>query len=273
MIKRFTTIAALALSVLTLHADEKQDEKPSSYSFVLEVLENKVFNKETKQEEVVPITPLKMDDTVNSLKKRLKDSGTLDAPITVKGNRIEIQIPKPISPDEAKHLKALFTTSAILTLHKRDPRHNPVLAEKVFKGEEIVPGARAYEYPQTDPNTGKAIESSYVLVERRAAISAKDIKHANPNYATETEVQITLTDDGTKKMETFTKSLKQGKDHIVCIFDGKVMIDAVLNAEKLSKMFVVSGFDNLEECEQLSRALSNPLTNKIKIIDIRRVTQ
>ncbi|SHJ66478.1 hypothetical protein SAMN02745181_2299 [Rubritalea squalenifaciens DSM 18772] len=271
--KRFAILAALTLSAFSLHAEEKKEEKPSSYIFVLEVLVNKVFNKETKQEEVVPITPLKMDDTVNSLKKRLKDNGTFDASITVKGNRIEIQIPKPISPDEAKHLKALFTTSAILTLHKRDPRHNPVLAEKVFKGEEIVPGARAYEYPQTDPKTGKAIESSYVLVKRRAAISAKDIKHANPNYATGTEVQITLTDDGTKKMETFTKSLKQGEDHIVCIFDGKVMIDAVLNAEKLSKIFVISGLDSLEECEQFSRALRNSLPNKIDIIEFKSVTQ
>ncbi|GAA5495696.1 protein translocase subunit SecDF [Rubritalea halochordaticola] len=239
-------------------------------SFIIEVKENKVFNEETGQEETVEITPEAMDTAKTILENRLNESGTLDAPVTIQGNRIEIQIPK-ISTAEADRLKELLTTTAKLTLHKRHDQHNPFLAKQVFDKEEIVPGARAFPYTQKDEKTGEEF-TTYVLVERRAALGGKDIARATPNYATNTEVQITLTSEGTTKMEDFTSSLKRGQDHIVSILDGEVMNDAVLNADILSKVFVISGLDNLEECERLAKALANPMENEIEVIDERSVS-
>lgn len=239
-------------------------------SFIIEVKENKVFNEETKKEETIELDARAMDTAKVILEERLNKSGVLDAPVTIQGNRLEIQIPK-ISTEEADRLKELLTTAAKLTIHKLHAQDSPEVAKQVFEGTKVIPGARAYPQ-ELRGEDGKVIGTRYVLVERRPALTGKDIERTSPNYQTNTEVLITLTSEGGKKMEEFTRSLVPRQDYIVSILDGEVMNNAVLNAEVLGKNFVISGLDDLEECERLSEALANPLENDIEVIEERSVS-
>lgn len=232
-------------------------------SFLIEVTPNK-----NDRGDEIPLTLEAMDTAKNILERRLNENGTLDAPVTIQGNRIEIQIPK-IDPSAAKALEKKLTTTAKLTIHKRHEQSD-MLAEKVFKGEtEIGYVSLPMEIKNKE---GAVIGTKYVLVNRKPALTGKQIEAASPNYQSKSEVIIDLTSEGGKMMEEFTRSLKAHKDHIVCVLDGKVVNDAVLNAEVLSKSFVISGLDNLEECKELSQALMNPLENDIKVIDERTVS-
>ena len=92
--------------------------------------------------EVIQLTESAMDTAKTILEKRLNESGTLDALVSVQGNRIEIQIPK-LDPAKAEALKTILTTTAKLTIHERHPQ-SAQLARLVFEGEETVIGYRAY---------------------------------------------------------------------------------------------------------------------------------
>jgi SecD/SecF fusion protein len=222
--------------------------------------------------EVIELTPSAMDTAKTILEKRLNESGALDAPVTVQGNRIEIQIPK-IDPAEADALEKILTTTAKLTIHEAHPQSEQ-LARLVHEGEEHIPGYRAYPQDIKDKETREVLGQRYVLVKRKAALTGKDVASAWPNRALNTEVNIQLTNTGARKMETFTKSLTPGKDLIVSILDGKVISAAALapDAPVLSKNFRITGLDNIEECEELSKGLSNPMENDIQIIDKRTIS-
>ncbi|MFC5050001.1 protein translocase subunit SecD [Rubritalea spongiae] len=235
-------------------------------AFIVEVQPN--VDQDTQ--EVIPLTPSAMDTAKTILEKRLNEAGTLDAPVTVQGNRIEIQIPK-IDPADAAALKKILTTTAKLTIHERHPQSDQ-LARLVHEGEEHIPGYRAYPQELKDPDTGEILGERYVLVKRKPALTGKEVAAAYPDRQTNTQVQIELTSTGARQMETFTRSLTAGQDFIVSILDGKVINSAVLNAEVLSKRFVISGLDNIEECEELSKGLSNPMENDIEVIDERTIS-
>ena len=270
MMKRFAILAALTLTAFSLHAEEKKEEKPSSHTITLEVqAPEKPVDEALDVRKKVDLTKL-MATAVKSTEERLIAAGCTDYKIVIHGNQLFINIEKT-TPSTAQSLATLLSTSGKLSLHKRHPQHSPAMAKQVFDKEVIIPGAAAYPYEQWDFKTDKPF-TTYVLVERKAQIDNGDIEQAHPNHATNTEIVITLTNSGTKKMEAFTKSLKRGQEHIVSILDGKVMNDAVLNADYLSKMFVISGLDNIKECEQLSKAFNTPLTHEVKIVEIKSVT-
>lgn len=222
--------------------------------------------------EITPLTPSAMDTAKTILERRLNESGVLDAPVSVQGNRIEIQIPK-IDPADAEALEKILTTTAKLTIHKAHPQ-SAQLAELVAAGEETVPGYRAYPQDIKDPETGNVVGVRHILVKRRPALTGKEVAAAWPNRATNTEIQIELTATGGKQMEAFSATLIPGKDLIVSILDGKVINAASMKADTriLSRNFVITGLDNLEECEELSKGLSNPMENDIEVIDKRSIS-
>lgn len=234
-------------------------------AFIIEVKPN--VDEETG--EVVPLTPSAMDTAKSILEKRLNESGTLDAPVSVQGNRIEIQIPK-IDPADADALKKILTTTAKLTIHKAHPQSQR-LAELVAAGEETVPGYRAYPQDVTDED-GTIIGTRHLLVSRRPALTGKEVAAAWPDRSTNDAVNIELTSTGGKQMEAFTRTLKPGVDLIVSILDGKVINAATLQQQVLSSRFQITGLDSLEECEELSKGLSNPMENDIEVIDERTIS-
>ena len=234
-------------------------------AFIIEVQPN--IDEGTGEE--IQLTPSAMDTAKSILEKRLNDSGTLDARVSVQGNRIEIQIPK-IDPAEAAALKKILITTAKLTIHKAHPQSQR-LAELVAAGEETVPGYRAY--PQDVKNeAGEIIGTRYLLVSRKPALTGKEVAAAWPDRATNTSVNIELTSTGGKQMEDFTRTLTPRVDLIVSILDGKVINAATLQQQVLSSRFQITGLDSLEECIELSKGLSNPMENDIEVIDERTIS-
>lgn len=74
-------------------------------------------------------------------------------------------------------------------------------------------------------------------------VTGKDIENASPNYPTNTVINITLNDVGAKRLETATRNLEPGKHQLATIIDGKLHNVATLQAEVLSKRFIISGLD------------------------------
>lgn len=235
-------------------------------SFIIEVEPNKEYDEATGKDIDLPITAEAMDTAKTILEARLNESGALDAPVTVQGNRIEIQIPK-IDPETADALEKKLTTAAKLTIHKLHSRS----AELLASGKRIFPGYRIYTQ-EIKNDKGEKIGDREILVERKPALTGKQVAGAYPDYTTNTMVNIELTAQGATTMEQFTRSLEAGRDQIVTILDGKVLNVATLQAEVLSKRFQISGLDNLEEAKNLAKGLANPLENEIRVLDKRSVS-
>ena len=170
-----------------------------------------------------------------------------------------------------KEIKALFSTAS-LTIHKRHPDNNN-LVEKIATGEAQPP--EGYKLCKLDIKDGEGQVQGQrsLLVTEKPALTEKDIKAAWSDRSTNTGVNIELNDEGAKKMEALTKSLKSREDHIVTLLDGKAINDAVLMAEVLSKHFAISGLDNLKECETLVKRITPRFDYKIKILSIKPVEQ
>ena len=195
--------------------------------------------------DIIPLTPKVIDRAKKILEQRLNDFEAHSTSVSTQGNRLEFIIPK-MEQNKLMELRKILTTTAHLTIHKRHPQSEQ-LADLVAAGEDTAPGYRAYPKEIKDEN-GKVIGIRHVLVARRPALTGKQIAEAWPDRASNSMVMIELTPAGTKQMETFTRGLKSGKDHIVSELDGKVINDAILNADVLSKYFSISGLDNIQEC-------------------------
>jgi len=245
-------------------------------SFIIEVKPNEEYDQDTDSYKKIPLTPEAMDTAKTILEKRLNESGQLDAPVTVLDNRLEIQIPK-IDPAVADELETKLTTAAKLTIHKVHPQ-SEVFGQLVSEGKKLVPGFRAYPQEVKDNNNKTVFDENgepvirYILVNRKPAITGKYIIGAYPNYQTNTDVSIELSNEGGKIMEAFTRTLRPKVDYMATILDGKVINVAVLNAEVLSKRFQISGLDNIEEATNLAKGLANPLENDIVVLDKRSVS-
>ncbi len=216
----------------------------------------------------LPVTTEAMETAKQIVEKRLNQMAVTDAPITIQGeNLIEIQMPG-ITPEQAKEVSKKITQIARLTFHKS--LNDPVLAQQIINGDTAEPGVIASIYESED-RKGNTI-STPIAYQRKAQVTGKDVKAAQPNRTSNTEVQIELHSEGAKKMKTFTKSLRPGTDQIVTVLDGKIVNAATLQADSLGKHFVISGLDNLEECLELSKALLNPLENPLVLDEQRTVS-
>jgi SecD/SecF fusion protein len=216
----------------------------------------------------IPITPKAMDSAKNILEKRINSRGTLDAPVSIVGNRLEVQIPK-LSPEEAEKLIALLTTSAKLTIHSVH-RESRMLVDGVANGE-VLPGFMALPHTEVDPKTKKEVVTN-VLIKRKEALSGKSVKSAFVDPRDYSVVNIELTGEGGDKMREFTSTLTQGVDMIATVLDGKVVNYATLNAETLGKNFVITGLGSKNEADELCKALQNPLENDIEVLEQRSIS-
>ncbi len=225
-------------------------------------------NIDTETGEDIPITPEAMDSAKTILEKRINSKGTLDAPVNIVGNRVEIQIPK-LSPEEADKLISLLTTSAKLTIHSvhRDSR---MLADGVADGE-VMPGFIALPHTEIDPKTKEEIKTN-VLIKRKEALSGKYVKSAFIDPRDYSVVNIELTSEGGDIMEEFTGTLTKDVDMIATVLDGKVVNYATLNAETLGKNFIITGLGSKQEAEELIKALRNPLENDIEVMEQRSIS-
>lgn len=252
-------------------------------------------NVDPKTNELIPVNATAMNSAKETLEKRINKSGTLNAPITIVGNRLEIQIPK-LAPEVADNLIKELTTAAKLSIHAVHPNSQAIGARVSAKIEELRktdPEASAiledgrvnpelYDIvdigykalPQTirDEKTGEELGANYVIIRNKSEIASRDISEAGQNPMTPSEVYVTLTSEGGDKMLNFTKTLTPQKDFLATVLDNKIVNKAVLNADRLGKRFVISGLHEKGEAERLIKALKNPLDNDIEVMERRSVS-
>lgn len=226
-------------------------------------------NKDSQTGEEIPITPEAMQSAKNILEQRINTRGTLDAPVTIVGNRLEIQIPK-LEPEVAEKLIDILTTSAKLTIHSVH-RESRMLADGVANKIEIEPGYMALPHTEVNEKTKEEVITN-VLIKRKEALSGKNVKSAYVDPRDVSIVNIELTGEGGDLMEEFTSTLTQDIDMIATVLDGKVVNYATLNAKTLGQRFVITGLGSKEEADELCRALQNPLENDILVKEKRSIS-
>jgi SecD/SecF fusion protein len=217
-------------------------------------------------------TPVRDEDVkqaIKTIEQRVNHNGVVDMIIAKQGeDKIQLQMPG-MSTEQSEHVKELLQQVAKLELREVSQEGFEVtaggksLAELVFNGDEIRPGFKAYkhEFKREDGTAGV----EYLLLNKRAALTGKDVQAAFPYSMGETSVQITLNDAGGEKMNALTKGMTPGRDRIAVLLDDKVLTAPTVQSVPLGKQFSITGQRSLEEARELANALLNPLENPLKI--------
>jgi SecD/SecF fusion protein len=232
--------------------------------------------KENEKGEKMPITADQVEEGMRVIKDRLDAMGTAE-PVVVRQGEDGILVQMPgVKPEESAEIRRTLETVAKLELREVSPRNNELgadgksLAQRVFDGEEIVPGYRAYELTQKDEDGNES--TTPILLNRRAALGGSDIVIATPSMSQMNAVDITLDGDGTDKMIALTQNMRPNQDRIAIVLDGIVQNAPVVQSVPLGKNFVITGLDEPGETKKLANALMNPLENPLIVEEERSVS-
>ena len=196
--------------------------------------------------------------------------------VTPTHNSIDLHLGST-DPADIRLVKDYLTRTGKLSIHVVH-RETRTLAADVASGNNIIPGYIALPHIVKDPALGKSA-TDYILIRRRAAVTGKHVKDA---YISESAyidgedsfiINIELTQAGGDIMEAFTLTLTKNVDMIATVFDGKIMNYATLNADSLSRHFIITGLDSRREAENLIFSLKWPLTSTLKVTEQRAYTK
>ena len=225
----------------------------------------------------LPVTVEAAAQAEKTIRKRLDEAGTKEPYIARQGNdRILVQMPG-VSDEESKEIRQILEKAAKLELKEVNPQGSTpgtggkTLAQRVADKSERVPGFLAYEYKRKN-SKGEAERSETLLLNRRTALTGKDIVNAFPDYARPGYVNIRLSGAGEDKMINLTKNMVVDRDRIAIVLDGEVLSAPVVQHTPLGRDFVISGLEDVKEAQTLSSALMNPLENSLVIEEFRMVS-
>lgn len=232
--------------------------------------------KENENGEKMPVTPEQVEEAIRVIEGRLNAMGTAEPLIARQGDDgILVQMPG-VEPEESAEIRRTLETVAKLELREVSPRNSEVgadgksLAQRVFDGDEIVPGYRAYELTQKDGDGNET--TSPILLNRRAALGGSDIVFATPSPSRPNTVDITLDGPGEDKMIALTQHMRPG-DQIAIVLDGVVISAPGLKEQgPLGKKFLIDGLNDPGEPKELANALMNPLENPLIVEEERSVS-
>jgi SecD/SecF fusion protein len=224
----------------------------------------------------MPITNEQINQAIIVIEKRLNSMGTAEPLIARQGtDGILVQMPG-VEPEESAKIRETLETVAKLELRKVSERSEEpgadgkTLADRVLNSGELVVGQRAYSYVGKDEDGNEF--SRPILLERRAALSGKDIANAVPSPQQADAVAITLNGEGTDKMIALTKNMRPQIDRIAIVLDGEVISSPVVNQVPLGKQFIIEGLREPGEVQELANALMNPLENALVVEEERTVS-
>lgn len=207
----------------------------------------------------IPLTDQAMEQACVILTDRLNSTGANDVIIRPKKkdnlNLIEVQIPAA-DPAKREETKAILTKVAKLQILPVHPRNAQLVAE----GRVHVPGFRLYDYKYKNARGEEVVEK--IFLEKRESLTGKDIVRAGVDYSQPGQVAVTLSNAGADKMYNLTSHMQLKQDRLAVVLDDAVKSAPVVNAV-LSKSFVIEGLNAPGEAEELTKVLSNPLTNKL----------
>lgn len=223
--------------------------------------------------------PIDMDKACTAIQERLDASGTNEVSVMAQGkDKILIQV--PVTEDaEVDALRDNVTRIAKLELLKVHPNSDVILSDvdpETRRPRAVPTGFRVMKHVFED-DQGKKHESDLVIERRSNAqsqevyITGKDIASANPDYQNKGHVNVSLSTSGAYKMKKLTSSMQLGRDRLAVVLDDKV-VSAPVVQNTLYKEFSISGLDGKGEAENLSKILSNPLTNKLEVLGEQKVS-
>ncbi len=232
--------------------------------------------KENEKGEKMPITADQVEEAIRVIEGRLNAMGTAE-PLVIRQGEDGILVQMPgVKPEESAQIRKTLETVAKLELREVSTRNDEVgadgktLAQRVFDGDEIVPGYRAYELTQKDAKGNESTKP--ILLNRRAALGGADIVLATPSMSQMGAVDITLDGPGTDKMIALTQNMRPDRDRIAIVLDGLVQNAPVVQSVPLGKKFVINGLDEAGEAKKLANALMNPLENPLIVEEERSVS-
>jgi SecD/SecF fusion protein len=221
--------------------------------------------------EEVPVTANAVSQAIQTVEKRLNQSGASDLKIVAQGeDRILVEMPG-IAPEDAKRIRTILEKIAKLELKAVHPETR-VLANKVAADpdNEIIPGYELKVLKDTDDDGNATSEN--ILVKSRAALDGGYIVHAQELYGPyEGQLDVELNNDGATKMFDLTKQMQHGSDRLAIVLDGKVLSAPVVQSS-LSKKFQISGMGTAKEAKALAAALLNPLKNPLIVEEERTMS-
>ncbi len=219
------------------------------------------------------VTPNDVDQAIRVIEKRVNSMGTSEPLIARQGNDgILVQMPG-VDPDTSKRVRTTLEKVAHLELREVCPRNEEAgadgkrLCQRVAEGLEIVPGYKSFTMRAKD-----GAPQSSILLNRRPALTGKNISQAHPSPQRFDAVAITLDSDGGDKMNALTKNMTEGKDRIAIVLDNEVISAPVVQKVPLGRDFEITGLSEAGEAVSLSNSLMNPLENPLKVTEERTVS-
>lgn len=223
--------------------------------------------------ELMPVTTDQVEEAMRVIEGRLDPMGKSEPLIARQGDDgILVQMPG-VTPEESAEIRIALETVAKLELKEVHPRSSEpqsdgrTLAQQVLDGYIKEPGHRAYELTQKNED-GKEFTTA-ILLKRRAALGGSDVANAIPSMDRQDGVDITLNNEGGKKMIELTKNMIVDRDRIAIVLDGVVLSAPTVQKVPLAAKFQITGLDESGERKKIANALMNPLENPL-IVDQER---
>ena len=214
--------------------------------------------------EEIPVTAEHVAHTITAIEKRISHLGISNLHIkSLEQDQISLEL-IATTQDQLQLVRKTIQTPALLELKTVYPE-NRILADRVAADpeNEIVPGYELKVLRDTDDEGNPTSEN--LLIARRAALDSSHVKHAQELYGPyEGELTVELSAEGGERMFQLTNSMAHGRDRLAIVLDGKVLSAPVVQATLRNK-FQISGMTDAAEAKNLAAALTNPLTNPLRI--------
>jgi SecD/SecF fusion protein len=176
-----------------------------------------------------------------------------------------VEVPR-LAESDAASVNRLIKAAGKLELRAVHPE-SATQAARVKSGEAIIPGYEYVEYRYEDWDTGEE-RTEDLLLSKRVEVSGKHVKLATPDAGQQGVLQIRLSKEGGDRMIRLTKNMMEGRDRIAVVLDDKIMSAPVVRSVPLGSNFIIEGLDSWEEANDLSKALMNPLSNSLEIVEV-----
>jgi SecD/SecF fusion protein len=223
----------------------------------------------------MPITKDQIDEAIRVIQNRLDPDGKLGLmPVQQGDDSIIIQMPG-IKPEVAAEIRITLETVAKLELKEVSPRNDEVgangksLAQRVYDGEEVEPGYKAYTVTNKDTEGNEFTVP--ILLKRISSLGGSDVEFASPSMSRSDGVDVTLNSKGADKMFNLTKGMRFNEDRIAILLDDEVICAPTVQVA-LSKDFIITGLEDAGEPKKVTNALMNPLENPLVVDEERTVS-
>ncbi len=138
----------------------------------------------------------------------------------------------------------------------------PCLATgEILRLSKVVPeagdGITKYEYASGE-------SKQIVFIEDKSIVTDADVAFATPSLTQENSIDVSLTEEGGRKMSDATAPMKPAVDRIAILIQGKLKTVPVLQSVPLGKNFMINGLNEKDEPETLAGLITGKSPEQIR---------